>query len=135
MSNPRYPEITDSDGLSGLRPEIYLEHNATLRRVVISEDDDPVEKAKALVRDLPGVPAHFRFVIEWRFSLCADSIRFPARVRTLCGVQTPPWSEVVSRCELEPHGDGIDHAGQGYDKAGKAVGVHYWSAKPTPATP
>ncbi|WDM16675.1 hypothetical protein J3S85_37540 [Streptomyces lavenduligriseus] len=133
MSNPRYPEITDSSGLDGLHPEIYLEHNSTLRRALIGEDDNPVEVAKALARDFPGMPVQFRYVIEFRFSLPADSIRFPARVRTLCGVQTPPWSEVVSRCELEPHSDGIDHAGQGFNKAGEAVGVHYWSAKPVSA--
>ncbi|MFF9525428.1 hypothetical protein ACF1DV_26120 [Streptomyces achromogenes] len=131
MSNPRYPEIADSTGLNGLRPEIYLEHNPTLRRAPVGEDDNPIEIAKTLARDFPLVPAQFRYVIEWRFSLPADSIRFPAPgVRVLCGAMTPPWSDVVSRCELDPHSNGVDHAGQGYNRAGEAVGVHYWSAKP-----
>ncbi|MFI6357313.1 hypothetical protein ACIBJF_32780 [Streptomyces sp. NPDC050743] len=129
MSDRPYPTIKSGDELLDLPAVTYLEVAGRLGQIRLEDDDDPVEVARELMQRAPW-ENRFRIVRIQRFSLPTDPgwTQAGAAVGPQCGAMDSLTDGVV-RCELEAHGDGIDHAGR-ILRDGRAAGVHYWRSKP-----
>lgn len=127
MIDHPYPEIGHNE-LSYVEPSVFLETAGSLRKIPLQPGDDPVEVAQRHVDSHP-LDTRFRLVRVQRFSLTATSDRDVREnpVGMQCSATTHLDDGTELRCELEPHGDGVDHAAR-VRQHHRTVDVKFWRA-------
>ncbi|MFI1765863.1 hypothetical protein ACH41H_27925 [Streptomyces sp. NPDC020800] len=120
MSNHPHPDVASAEELEKLPEGTFLEVAGRLVTIPPRPGDDPVEVAQAYANKRPWGD-RFRLVTMRRFRVLAE--------RAICGARGMSDEGVEVECSLEPHNDGVDHAGK-VVLNGKHIGVHYWRGAP-----
>ncbi|MEU1409690.1 hypothetical protein ABZ471_47140 [Streptomyces sp. NPDC005728] len=115
-----HPEVTSTGDLEKLPEDTFLEVAGRLVMIPLRPGDDPVEVAQAHANARPWED-RFRLVTMRRFRVSAK--------RDACGARSKSDEGIDVECTLDPHTEGVDHAGM-VKLNGRTIGTHYWRGTP-----